>query len=101
MGLKALSQLVMGGVKAVKTMPTVQKAAMAALFGAGMLTGNLMKCSDEFEKQQPKAEEPKTEVKADTTKVTKPEVKEEKPKFVYEPPVMGENGIENRAQLLP
>ena len=45
------------------------------------------KVGDEFEKSL------KTEVKADTTKVTKPEVKEAEAKFQYQPPKIGEDGI--------
>lgn len=52
----------------------------------GRCTGDA-EVGDSFEKK------PKTELKTDSTNVTKPEAKEEKPKFEYKPPKIGERGI--------
>lgn len=92
--ISKLTSMATKAFSAVRKMPTAGKVGMAALFGAGMLAGNMLTC-DGFEKEQKAPEKPKTEVKADTTTVTKPEAKEvkEEEKFEYVPPKIGEFGV--------
>ena len=54
---------------------------------------SLGKCTSESEVGDSFEMKPKTELKTDSTNVTKPETKKEKPKFEYKPPKIGEQGI--------
>lgn len=70
-------------------------AALAVGTGiVGLTVGlSLGKCTGDAEVGDSFEKKPKTELKTDSTNVTKPEAKEEKPKFEYKPPKIGENGI--------
>lgn len=61
----------------------------------GLTVGlSLGKCTGDTEVGDSFEKKPKTELKTDSTNVTKPEAKEEKPKFEYKPPQIGAYGIE-------
>lgn len=71
-------------------------AALAVGTGiVGLTVGlSLGKCTGDAEVGDSFEKKPKTELKTDSTNVTKPEAKEEKPKFEYKPPQIGAYGIE-------
>ena len=76
-------------LSAVKKAPMVQKTAMAAIFGAGAMTGALINC-DGFEKEEAKAPTEQVAKKA----MTKPKAEAKKePEFKYVPPKVGEDGV--------
>ena len=76
-------------LSAVKRAPMAQKATMAAIFGAGAMTGALINC-DGFEKEEAKAPTEQVAKKA----MTKPKAEAKKePEFKYVPPKVGEDGI--------
>ncbi len=76
-------------LSAVKRAPMAQKAAMAAIFGAGAMTGALINC-DGFEKEEAKAPTEQVAKKA----MTKPKAEAKKePEFKYVPPKVGEDGV--------
>ena len=73
----------------VKRAPMAQKATMAAIFGAGAMTGALINC-DGFEKEEAKAPTEQVAKKA----MTKPKAEAKKePEFKYVPPKVGEDGV--------
>ena len=76
-------------LSAVKKAPMAQKTAMAAIFGAGTITGALINC-DGFEKEEAKA--PTEQVAKKATTKPKAEAKKE-PEFKYVPPKVGEDGV--------
>ena len=76
-------------LSAAKKAPMAQKAAMAAIFGAGTITGALINC-DGFEKEETKAPTEQVAKKA----MTKPKAEAKKePEFKYVPPKIGEDGV--------
>lgn len=76
-------------LSAVKRAPMAQKATMAAIFGAGAMTGALINC-DGFEKEEAKAPTEQVAKKA----MTKPKAEAKKePEFKYVPPKIGEDGV--------
>lgn len=76
-------------LSAVKKAPMAQKTAMAAIFGAGTITGALINC-DGFEKEEAKAPTEQVAKKA----MTKPKAEAKKePEFKYVPPKVGEDGV--------
>ena len=76
-------------LSAVKRAPMAQKATMAAIFGAGAMTGALINC-DGFEKEEAKAPTEQVAKKA----MTKPKAEAKKePEFKYVPPKVGEDGV--------
>ena len=76
-------------LSAVKKAPMAQKTAMAAIFGAGTMTGALINC-DGFEKEEAKVPTEQVAKKA----MTKPKAEAKKePEFKYVPPKVGEDGV--------
>lgn len=76
-------------LSAVKRAPMAQKTAMAAIFGAGAMTGALINC-DGFEKEEAKAPTEQVAKKA----MTKPKAEAKKePEFKYVPPKVGEDDV--------